>query len=165
LKGILKFFSPYCNTNSYYLNECKMCCFISVFLLMNRSHLYCLSRRGMGSSSSWWQVSHHFFLFLSQTHQCHNKHRYAETDNDDWQSHCSSFRMLFELLVLSGAQVGSDWTSTLKKRQDFRLNSVKRHSYLLFYELCWGWRKLIFLNYVQSCIFRIWRRNCGQLNW
>jgi len=31
-------------------------------------------------------------------------------------------RMLFELLVLSGAQVGSDWTSILKKRQDFRLD-------------------------------------------
>ena len=31
-----------------------------------------------------------------------------------------SCRMLFELLVLSGAQVGSDWTSILKKRQDFR---------------------------------------------
>jgi 3-methyladenine DNA glycosylase Tag len=30
--------------------------------------------------------------------------------------------MLFELLVLSGAQVGSDWTSILKKRQDFRLD-------------------------------------------
>lgn len=28
--------------------------------------------------------------------------------------------MLFELLVLSGAQVGSDWTSILKKRQDFK---------------------------------------------
>lgn len=28
--------------------------------------------------------------------------------------------MLFELLVLTGAQVGSDWTSVLKKRQDFR---------------------------------------------
>ena len=33
--------------------------------------------------------------------------------------------MLFELLVLSGAQVGSDWTSILKKRQDFRLDSAK----------------------------------------
>lgn len=32
--------------------------------------------------------------------------------------------MLFELLVLSGAQVGSDWTSILKKRQDFRLDSI-----------------------------------------
>jgi 3-methyladenine DNA glycosylase Tag len=30
--------------------------------------------------------------------------------------------MLFEFLVLSGAQVGSDWTSILKKRQDFRLD-------------------------------------------
>lgn len=28
--------------------------------------------------------------------------------------------MLFELLVLTGAQVGSDWTAVLKKRQDFR---------------------------------------------
>ena len=28
--------------------------------------------------------------------------------------------MLFEMLVLSGAQVGSEWTSILKKRQDFR---------------------------------------------
>lgn len=28
--------------------------------------------------------------------------------------------MLFELLVLTGAQVGSDWSSVLKKRQDFR---------------------------------------------
>ncbi|ONK74875.1 uncharacterized protein A4U43_C03F11020 [Asparagus officinalis] len=29
-------------------------------------------------------------------------------------------RMLFELLVLSGAQVGLDWTTILKKRNDFR---------------------------------------------
>lgn len=28
--------------------------------------------------------------------------------------------MLFELLTLSGAQVGSDWTSTLRKRHDYR---------------------------------------------
>lgn len=28
-------------------------------------------------------------------------------------------RLLFELLVLTGAQVGSDWTSVLKKRQEF----------------------------------------------
>jgi Methyladenine glycosylase len=29
--------------------------------------------------------------------------------------------MLFELLVLSGAQVGSDWTTILKRRNEFRL--------------------------------------------
>ncbi|KAF4389039.1 hypothetical protein F8388_026768 [Cannabis sativa] len=29
-------------------------------------------------------------------------------------------QMLFELVVLSGAQVGSDWTSILKKREEFR---------------------------------------------
>lgn len=28
--------------------------------------------------------------------------------------------MLFELVVLSGAQVGSDWSSVLRKRQDYR---------------------------------------------
>jgi DNA-3-methyladenine glycosylase I len=28
--------------------------------------------------------------------------------------------MLFELLALSGAQVGSDWTAILKKREDIR---------------------------------------------
>jgi 3-methyladenine DNA glycosylase Tag len=44
-------------------------------------------------------------------------------DDDDWQKKCfCTCRMLFELLVLSGAQVGSDWTSILKKRQDFRLD-------------------------------------------
>ncbi|KAJ6702040.1 DNA GLYCOSYLASE SUPERFAMILY PROTEIN [Salix koriyanagi] len=29
-------------------------------------------------------------------------------------------KLLFELLVLTGAQVGSDWTSVLKKREAFR---------------------------------------------
>ncbi|XP_058077051.1 uncharacterized protein LOC131225527 isoform X3 [Magnolia sinica] len=29
-------------------------------------------------------------------------------------------RMLFELLVLTGAQGGMDWTSILRKRHDFR---------------------------------------------
>jgi len=32
----------------------------------------------------------------------------------------SFFSLLFELLVLTGAQVGSDWTSVLKRRNTFR---------------------------------------------
>ncbi|XP_058077050.1 uncharacterized protein LOC131225527 isoform X2 [Magnolia sinica] len=32
-------------------------------------------------------------------------------------------RMLFELLVLTGAQGGMDWTSILRKRHDFRFDA------------------------------------------
>lgn len=38
----------------------------------------------------------------------------------EWGVPVHSDEMLFELLVLTGAQVGSDWSSVLKKRQDFR---------------------------------------------
>ncbi|QCD86001.1 uncharacterized protein LOC114168324 [Vigna unguiculata] len=38
----------------------------------------------------------------------------------EWGVPVHDDKMLFELLVLSGAQVGSDWTSILKKRQNFR---------------------------------------------
>ncbi|KAG6489305.1 hypothetical protein ZIOFF_050574 [Zingiber officinale] len=34
-------------------------------------------------------------------------------------------RMLFELLVLTGAQVGMDWTTILKKRNEFRVAFVE----------------------------------------
>lgn len=43
--------------------------------------------------------------------------------------------MLFELLVLSSAQVGSDWTSILKKRQDFRL-VIYTINYTKFVRMC-----------------------------
>ena len=33
-------------------------------------------------------------------------------------------RLLFELLVMTGAQVGSDWTSVLKKRETFRWDFI-----------------------------------------
>ncbi|TXG71409.1 hypothetical protein EZV62_006344 [Acer yangbiense] len=62
----------------------------------------------------------------------HNDHN-SSTDQEEDHKRCSFitansvdcsffsiYSMLFELLVLSGAQVGSDWTSILKKRQDFR---------------------------------------------
>uniref|UniRef100_A0A803MZ75 DNA-3-methyladenine glycosylase I n=2 Tax=Chenopodium quinoa TaxID=63459 RepID=A0A803MZ75_CHEQI len=38
----------------------------------------------------------------------------------EWGVPVHDDKMLFELLVLSGAQVGSDWTSILRRRQDFR---------------------------------------------
>ncbi|ESW21148.1 hypothetical protein PHAVU_005G045900 [Phaseolus vulgaris] len=45
---------------------------------------------------------------------------YIAYHDEEWGVPVHDDKMLFELLVLSGAQVGSDWTSTLKKRQDFR---------------------------------------------
>ncbi|OMO68926.1 Methyladenine glycosylase [Corchorus capsularis] len=45
---------------------------------------------------------------------------YVAYHDEEWGVPLHDDSMLFELLVLSGAQVGSDWTSILKKRQDFR---------------------------------------------
>ncbi|KAK7313818.1 hypothetical protein VNO77_39020 [Canavalia gladiata] len=45
---------------------------------------------------------------------------YIAYHDEEWGVPLHDDKMLFELLVLSGAQVGSDWTSILKKRQDFR---------------------------------------------
>ncbi|KAL9681962.1 hypothetical protein QQ045_013754 [Rhodiola kirilowii] len=40
--------------------------------------------------------------------------------DEEWGVPVHDDRLLFELLVLTGAQVGSDWTSVLKKRQVFK---------------------------------------------
>ncbi|XVF87931.1 hypothetical protein PTKIN_Ptkin19aG0008300 [Pterospermum kingtungense] len=40
--------------------------------------------------------------------------------DEEWGVPVHDDSLLFELLVISGAQVGSDWASILKKRQDFR---------------------------------------------
>lgn len=45
---------------------------------------------------------------------------YIAYHDQEWGVPAHDDRVLFELLVLSGAQVGSDWTSILRKRQDFR---------------------------------------------
>ncbi|WCJ28603.1 DNA glycosylase superfamily protein [Euphorbia peplus] len=45
---------------------------------------------------------------------------YVTYHDEEWGVPVHDDKMLFELLILSGAQVGSDWTSILKKRQDFR---------------------------------------------
>lgn len=45
---------------------------------------------------------------------------YVAYHDEEWGVPVHDDKMLFELLVLSGAQVGSDWTSILRKRQDFR---------------------------------------------
>ncbi|KAM0067531.1 putative DNA-3-methyladenine glycosylase I [Helianthus debilis subsp. tardiflorus] len=45
---------------------------------------------------------------------------YVAYHDDEWGVPVYDDKMLFELLVLTGAQVGSDWTSVLKKRQQFR---------------------------------------------
>ncbi|KAM0952167.1 putative DNA-3-methyladenine glycosylase I [Dioscorea sansibarensis] len=45
---------------------------------------------------------------------------YVAYHDEEWGVPVHEDKMLFELLVLAGAQVGSDWTTILKKRQDFR---------------------------------------------
>ncbi|KAK1368018.1 dual specificity protein kinase splA-like [Heracleum sosnowskyi] len=45
---------------------------------------------------------------------------YVAYHDEEWGVPAHDDRLLFELLVLTGAQVGSDWTSVLKKRQEFR---------------------------------------------
>lgn len=45
---------------------------------------------------------------------------YVAYHDEEWGVPVHDDKMLLELLVLSGAQVGSDWSSILKKRQDFR---------------------------------------------
>ncbi|XP_073004980.1 uncharacterized protein [Typha latifolia] len=45
---------------------------------------------------------------------------YVSYHDEEWGVPVHDDKMLFEQLVLSGAQVGSDWTTILKKRNDFR---------------------------------------------
>lgn len=45
---------------------------------------------------------------------------YIAYHDEEWGVPVHDDNLLFELLVLTGAQVGSDWTSVLKKRQEFR---------------------------------------------
>nr|XP_043606496.1 uncharacterized protein LOC122578577 [Erigeron canadensis] len=45
---------------------------------------------------------------------------YVAYHDEEWGVPAHDDKVLFELLVLTGAQVGSDWTSVLKKRQHFR---------------------------------------------
>ncbi|XP_044495868.1 probable GMP synthase [glutamine-hydrolyzing] isoform X2 [Mangifera indica] len=45
---------------------------------------------------------------------------YVAYHDEEWGVPVHDDKLLFELLVLTGAQVGSDWTSLLKKRQKFR---------------------------------------------
>ncbi|RAL53488.1 hypothetical protein DM860_007160 [Cuscuta australis] len=45
---------------------------------------------------------------------------YIAYHDEEWGVPVHDDNMLFELLVLTGAQVGSDWAFVLKKRQDFR---------------------------------------------
>ncbi|XP_009593254.1 uncharacterized protein LOC107798986 [Nicotiana tabacum] len=45
---------------------------------------------------------------------------YVAYHDDEWGVPVHDDNLHFELLVLTGAQVGSDWTSVLKRRQDFR---------------------------------------------
>ncbi|XP_042396482.1 uncharacterized protein LOC121986588 [Zingiber officinale] len=46
---------------------------------------------------------------------------YVSYHDEEWGVPVHDDRMLFELLVLIGAQVGMDWTTILKKRNEFRV--------------------------------------------
>ncbi|KAK1309071.1 hypothetical protein QJS10_CPA09g00825 [Acorus calamus] len=46
---------------------------------------------------------------------------YVAYHDEEWGVPVHDDNMLFELLVLAGAQVGSDWATVLKKRNDFRM--------------------------------------------
>ncbi|XP_074557757.1 uncharacterized protein LOC141813686 [Curcuma longa] len=46
---------------------------------------------------------------------------YVAYHDEEWGVPVHDDRMLFELLVLTGAQVGMDWTTILKKRNEFRV--------------------------------------------
>ncbi|CAA2937327.1 dual specificity kinase splA-like [Olea europaea subsp. europaea] len=46
---------------------------------------------------------------------------YVAYHDEEWGVPVHDDKLLFELLVLIGAQVGSDWTSVLKKRQDLKI--------------------------------------------
>lgn len=45
---------------------------------------------------------------------------YVAYHDEEWGVPAHDDKLLFELLALTGAQVGSDWTSVLKKRKEFR---------------------------------------------
>ncbi|EYU43617.1 hypothetical protein ABFS82_13G194900 [Erythranthe guttata] len=45
---------------------------------------------------------------------------YVAYHDEEWGVPVHDDKMLFELLVLTGAQVGSDWSSVLRRREDFR---------------------------------------------
>ncbi|KAL2244485.1 UNVERIFIED_CONTAM: putative GMP synthase glutamine-hydrolyzing [Sesamum indicum] len=45
---------------------------------------------------------------------------YVAYHDQEWGVPVHDDKLLFELLVLTGAQVGSDWSSVLRKRQDYR---------------------------------------------
>ncbi|KAG6496294.1 hypothetical protein ZIOFF_044155 [Zingiber officinale] len=46
---------------------------------------------------------------------------YVAYNDEEWGVPVHDDRMLFELLVLTRAQVGMDWTTILKKRNEFRV--------------------------------------------
>ncbi|KAL8513333.1 hypothetical protein ACS0TY_019512 [Phlomoides rotata] len=61
----------------------------------------------------------------SQTQRCsfitpNSDPVYVAYHDEEWGVPVHDDELLFELVVLTGAQVGSDWSSVLRKRQDYR---------------------------------------------
>ncbi|CAA6675184.1 unnamed protein product [Spirodela intermedia] len=68
------------------------------------------TRRGAASSQFYWLI-----LACSTSRSL-----YVAYHDEEWGVPVHDDRMLFELMVMAGAQVGLDWTTILKKREDFR---------------------------------------------
>jgi DNA-3-methyladenine glycosylase I len=51
---------------------------------------------------------------------CGNDPLYVKYHDEEWGKPCHDERMLFELLILEGAQAGLSWITVLRKRENYR---------------------------------------------
>lgn len=51
---------------------------------------------------------------------CGDDPLYVEYHDEEWGKPCHDERMLFELLILEGAQAGLSWITVLRKRENYR---------------------------------------------
>lgn len=52
---------------------------------------------------------------------CGDDPLYVQYHDEEWGKPCHDERMLFELLILEGAQAGLSWITILKKRENYRV--------------------------------------------
>lgn len=52
---------------------------------------------------------------------CGDDPLYVKYHDEEWGKPCHDERMLFELLILEGAQAGLSWITILKKRENYRV--------------------------------------------
>ena len=52
---------------------------------------------------------------------CHGNQLYTEYHDNEWGTPLFDDEMLFELLILEGAQAGLSWITILNKRENYRI--------------------------------------------